>query len=166
MTIIDSRRRHARPASAKPSKISTDKMPAAKSVPDLRGTPSIVGMSEWLQMLGNSVDDIDPHRRRDMRADRRPVGSHQRPQHHSRRRDERQRQHMRFCGIFPSCARLSHWIPAEERFIHLTTPHPARRTDSHKFTANLTIAFSRTLLRAVRSFATAVYRLRPDQVSG
>lgn len=30
-------------------------MPTDKGAPDLRGTPSIVGMSEWLQMMGHSV---------------------------------------------------------------------------------------------------------------
>jgi folylpolyglutamate synthase len=34
-------------------------MPATNGKPDLRGTPSIVGMSEWLQMMGYSDEDLN-----------------------------------------------------------------------------------------------------------
>jgi len=51
---IDGRRRSARPVSTR----RTKEIPA--SAPDLRGTPSTVGMAEWLQLLGHSVCHGDP----------------------------------------------------------------------------------------------------------
>ncbi|KAK5130372.1 hypothetical protein LTR08_002164 [Meristemomyces frigidus] len=59
LRIIDSRRRRGRPTSTTSSTESPEQMPAAKGAPDLRGTPSIVGMSEWLEMLGHTARDVN-----------------------------------------------------------------------------------------------------------
>ena len=33
-------------------------MPSVKGAPTFKGTPSVVGMREWLQLLGHSVLDL------------------------------------------------------------------------------------------------------------
>ncbi|KAF2257735.1 putative tetrahydrofolylpolyglutamate synthase [Lojkania enalia] len=60
MDILNRRRRPARPTS-KPtvSYAGIDRMPDLKGTSDLHGTPSIIGMEQWLQHLGHSATDID-----------------------------------------------------------------------------------------------------------
>lgn len=62
LEIINSRRRHSRPAQAAEKKNQVKDMPLTNGTPDLKGTPSIVGMREWLQILGHTVSSHIPER--------------------------------------------------------------------------------------------------------
>ena len=54
--ILNQRRRPARPASKSTIiQAGLSEMPNVKGKSDMRGTPSIVGMKQWLQQLGHSV---------------------------------------------------------------------------------------------------------------
>ena len=52
--LIETRRRPKRPTASSSIKEVSD---ASSHTPDLRGTPSIVGMAEWLAQIGHSVSD-------------------------------------------------------------------------------------------------------------
>ncbi|CAK1367094.1 Folylpolyglutamate synthase [Cercospora beticola] len=57
LRVISSRKRHARPQASNTTIATVIGKP--QDTPDLRGTPSIVGMSEWLRMLGHSDENIN-----------------------------------------------------------------------------------------------------------
>lgn len=53
LKLLESRRRNARPKTlATPT---TQESMTPSGIPTVRGTPSLVGMKEWLQALGHSV---------------------------------------------------------------------------------------------------------------
>ncbi|KAI0023448.1 folylpolyglutamate synthase [Xylariomycetidae sp. FL0641] len=58
--LLESRRRSKRPDTRETSRAGQlDRIPDAKGHLDVRGTPSIQGMSEWLELLGHSPDKVD-----------------------------------------------------------------------------------------------------------
>ncbi|KAK1073727.1 hypothetical protein LTR12_012136 [Friedmanniomyces endolithicus] len=60
LEIIDSRKRVRRPKAACSDRASLlPNLPVGSGTSGLRGTPSLVGMVEWLQQVGHSADDIN-----------------------------------------------------------------------------------------------------------
>ncbi|KAI1321403.1 folylpolyglutamate synthase [Xylariaceae sp. FL0255] len=59
ISILHARRRAKRPGNFANVAGNLDQIPDAKGKLDLRGTPSIQGMSEWLRVLGYSPGDVD-----------------------------------------------------------------------------------------------------------
>ncbi|KEY72697.1 hypothetical protein S7711_02486 [Stachybotrys chartarum IBT 7711] len=58
--ILHARRRPGRPSAASVSDASQHHEPTPnQGTPDLRGTPSLVGMKDWLNRIGHSTADID-----------------------------------------------------------------------------------------------------------
>ncbi|RMX88954.1 hypothetical protein D0869_01231 [Hortaea werneckii] len=57
--IIEGRKRVRRPNAASLHDATDEQVPKSSGRPDLRGTPSIAGMSDWLQAIGHSVEDIN-----------------------------------------------------------------------------------------------------------
>lgn len=55
LQIIESRQRRSRPREGTTNAETTSTKSSSSGTPGLRGTPSIEGMDEWLQMLGYSV---------------------------------------------------------------------------------------------------------------
>ncbi|KAF2213756.1 hypothetical protein CERZMDRAFT_67181 [Cercospora zeae-maydis SCOH1-5] len=59
LKVISSRKRNARPKASGSTTGPSKETGNPYDTPDLRGTPSIVGMSEWLQMCGHTDEDIN-----------------------------------------------------------------------------------------------------------
>ncbi|KAI1262811.1 folylpolyglutamate synthase [Xylariaceae sp. FL1019] len=59
IAILRARRRQKRPNTGASTTKNHDRIPDAKGKLDLRGTPSIQGMREWLQLIGHSPSDVD-----------------------------------------------------------------------------------------------------------
>ncbi|KAI7461947.1 hypothetical protein KC367_g6645 [Hortaea werneckii] len=59
INIIEGRKRVRRPNAASLHDATEERLPKSSGTPDLRGTPSIAGMSNWLQAIGHSAEDID-----------------------------------------------------------------------------------------------------------
>ncbi|OTA17218.1 hypothetical protein BTJ68_15469 [Hortaea werneckii EXF-2000] len=57
--IIEGRKRNRRPNAASLHIATEERVPKSGGTPDLRGTPSIAGMSDWLQAIGHSAEDIN-----------------------------------------------------------------------------------------------------------
>ncbi|KAI7005390.1 hypothetical protein KC318_g185 [Hortaea werneckii] len=57
--IIEGRRRIRRPNAASLHDTADEQVPKSSRRPDLRGAPSIAGMSDWLQAIGHSAEDIN-----------------------------------------------------------------------------------------------------------
>ncbi|GAB1735964.1 hypothetical protein NU219Hw_g6022t1 [Hortaea werneckii] len=57
--IIEGRKRIRRPNAASLHDATGEHVPKSSGRPDLRGTPSIAGMSDWLQAIGHSAEDIN-----------------------------------------------------------------------------------------------------------
>ncbi|KAI7489986.1 hypothetical protein KC351_g944 [Hortaea werneckii] len=57
--IIEGRKRNRRPNAASSHNATEERVPKSSGTPDLRGTPSIAGMSDWLQAIGHSAEDIN-----------------------------------------------------------------------------------------------------------
>lgn len=55
LRIINTRRRILRPKGEAHPDVSSKQRASNSGTPDLRGTPSIIGMREWLEALGHSV---------------------------------------------------------------------------------------------------------------
>ncbi|KAM3414155.1 Folylpolyglutamate synthase [Cercospora zeina] len=55
LKVISSRKRNARPKAPGSTTGPSKRTGVPYDTPDLRGTPSLVGMSEWLQMLGHTL---------------------------------------------------------------------------------------------------------------
>ncbi|RMY71070.1 hypothetical protein D0863_05373 [Hortaea werneckii] len=59
INIIEGRKRIRRPNAASLHDATDEQVPKSSGTPDLRGTPSIAGMSNWLQAIGHSAEDIN-----------------------------------------------------------------------------------------------------------
>ncbi|SMR42156.1 unnamed protein product [Zymoseptoria tritici ST99CH_1E4] len=57
--LVNARRRQARPQEFSSDSIAPKPSQTSSGTPGLRGTPSIVGMLEWLQALGHSTEAIN-----------------------------------------------------------------------------------------------------------
>ncbi|KAI7265012.1 hypothetical protein KC345_g8622 [Hortaea werneckii] len=57
--IIEGRKRNRRPNATSLHNATEERVPKSSGTPDLRGTPSIAGMSDWLQAIGHSAEDIN-----------------------------------------------------------------------------------------------------------
>ncbi|EGP91231.1 uncharacterized protein MYCGRDRAFT_65995 [Zymoseptoria tritici IPO323] len=57
--LVNARRRQARPQEFSSDSIAPKPSQTSSGTPGLRGTPSIVGMLEWLQALGHSMEAIN-----------------------------------------------------------------------------------------------------------
>ncbi|KAK0315491.1 hypothetical protein LTR01_000790 [Friedmanniomyces endolithicus] len=60
LETIEVRKRTRRPIAASPSKAALPpRLLAGSGTPQLRGTPSLAGIAEWLQQIGHSAEDIN-----------------------------------------------------------------------------------------------------------
>ena len=55
ISLLDSRRRKARPTLSPNKNLNLEMMPVSQANPRFRGAPSLTGMKNWLRQLGHSV---------------------------------------------------------------------------------------------------------------
>ena len=65
LRILQRQRRQRRPQRAAPTDVRRTTNDPPNEIPDLRGAPSIIGMSEWLHALGHSVRQSGTRRSKD-----------------------------------------------------------------------------------------------------
>ncbi|RSL87899.1 hypothetical protein CEP52_015371 [Fusarium oligoseptatum] len=99
--ILNTRRRPKRPSPGPDGTMPVlSDIPSTNRNPDLRGTPSIAGMKEWLHLIGHSMTDID-------RLNIIHVAG-----------TKGKRQHLRLHRILPKSPRTKNRLPTQDRSLH------------------------------------------------
>ena len=120
------------------------RIPISNDESDLKGTPSILGMREWLDELGHSVLVCQSWCELILMA----AGCRsQQPEHYSRRWNQRERKHMCIHWFVSKSSREENWVSMEGWPLYLTTSHLSRREDSDQFWTAFERSICKVLLR-------------------